>query len=60
MRIVLQILSWIALGMTAVPSMLFLGGKMDLDRVKLWMIIATILWFIVTPLWMGREKQKTA
>lgn len=56
MRLVLQILSWTALAMTILPSMLFLGGKMELDAVKTAMVIATVLWFVVTPLWMGREQ----
>ncbi len=60
MRLVLQILSWIALALTVVPSMLFLGGKMELGAMKTTMTVATILWFVVTPMWMGREKQESA
>ncbi len=57
MRLVLQILSWIALALTIVPSVLFLSDKMELDTMKHTMTIATVLWFVVTPFWMGREKK---
>jgi hypothetical protein len=32
---------------------------MELDRVKLWMMIATVVWFIFASLWMwnGDEQQ---
>ncbi|QEG33938.1 hypothetical protein Pr1d_12090 [Bythopirellula goksoeyrii] len=54
MRILLQVLSVIALLSVILPSILFLAGQMDLDKTKLFMLIATIVWFVVTPLWMGR------
>jgi len=56
MRRVLQTLSWIALAATVLPSVLLLIGRMDLDDVKPAMLIATRVWFVATPLWMGREK----
>jgi len=55
MRRALQIASWLALAATVVPSVLFLSGKMELDAVKWTMLIATIVWFVVTPMWMGRK-----
>lgn len=57
MRIALQIVSYIALALTIIPSVLFLKGAMDLERVKMVMLIMTLVWFAVTPLWMGREKK---
>jgi hypothetical protein len=60
LRRLFQIISWIAFGLTMLPSILFFAGKMDLDRVKLWMLIATVAWFAATPLWMGREKSGAA
>ena len=56
MRRVLQALSWIALAATVLPSVLLLTGRMELDDVKSAMLVATIVWFVATPLWMGREK----
>ena len=56
MKTLTQIISWLALAATIVPPVLYLGGGMELDRVKVWMLIATIVWFVTVPLWMGREK----
>ncbi len=56
MRPILQIISWLALAATILPSILFLAGRIDLDQSKLWLLAATIVWFIATPLWMGRAK----
>ena len=55
-RRLLQIVSWIALAGTILPSVLFLAGRITLDESKWWLLAATIVWFVVTPLWMGREK----
>ena len=50
------VLSWLCLVMLMAPSVLFLAGKLSsLDQVKRIMLTATILWFIVTPLWMWEE-----
>jgi len=50
MKIILQVISWLALGATIVPSMIYLGGAMDLEQVKLIMLAATIVWFLAVPL----------
>jgi hypothetical protein len=60
MRRLLQGISWLACLLTIVPSFLFLVNRMGLEHVKLWMLGATIVWFVVTPLWMGREHGKLA
>ena len=53
-----QIISWLSLVVLILPSVLFLTGTCDsLDRVKWTMLLATIGWFISTPLWMWNEKQ---
>ena len=54
MRTLYQSLSWLALAATVLPSVLFLGGKLDLDQTKMSMLVATVAWFVVTPMWMGR------
>ena len=54
MRIVFQILSWLALAGTLLPSVMFLGGVLELDKVKTVMLVATMVWFVCTPVWMGR------
>jgi hypothetical protein len=55
-RILLQTVSGIALAGTILPSMLYLAGRMDLGSSKWWLLAATIVWFVATPLWMGRPK----
>lgn len=56
MRLFLQGVSLLALAFAVVPSVLFLGGSVELDEAKSLMLISTIVWFVVTPLWMsGKE-----
>lgn len=56
MRTVLPIISWVSLAATILPSVLFVAGQITLDQSKLAMLAATIVWFVATPLWMGRPK----
>lgn len=57
MRIILQIISMIALAMAIIPSVVYFSGSMELERVKTLMLVATVVWFAVTPFWMGRKKE---
>ena len=57
MRIILQLISGFALVSTVLPSVFFMVGRIELDQVKWFMLLATIVWFVVTPLWMGRVKE---
>jgi len=57
MRKLLQLLSVVALIATLVPAVLFMNDTIDLDKVKTLMTIATFVWFIATPFWMGREQK---
>ncbi len=50
-----KIVSLVALAATIVPCLLYFGGMMSHDAVKLAALIGTIVWFIATPLWMSRE-----
>ena len=50
-----QIVSWLYLVVLILPAVLFLVGKLpSLDQVKLIMLIATVAWFVSTPLWMWK------
>lgn len=55
LRIIFQIISWAALAGIIVPPCLFAADVLDLDAVKRHMLVATIVWFVFTPLWMGRK-----
>ena len=37
------------------PSILYLMAVIDLNMCKWLMLMATVVWFVATPLWMGRE-----
>lgn len=54
MKPVAQFASAAALIGTILPAVLFITGRLDLDQVKAWMLTATVVWFVVTPLWMER------
>ncbi len=50
-----QIASLVALAATIVPSLLYFTGTLEHDAVKWTALAGTAVWFIATPLWMGRE-----
>ena len=47
--------SVIALAGTLLPAVFFMAGRMELDAVKLWMLVATVVWFVATPVWMNER-----
>ena len=47
--------SVIALAGTILPAALFMTGRIDLDAVKLWMLVATAVWFVATPVWLKQQ-----
>lgn len=60
MRLILQIVSWVALAGTILPSVLYLADRVTLAQSQNWLLAATIAWFIATPLWMGRKPEEVA
>jgi len=57
MRRTLQTISWLAIVGTILPSFLYLLDLVSLSAVKWTMLVATVVWFAVTPWWMGRSHQ---
>ena len=57
MRTSAQIISWLALIGTLVPSIAYLAGNITLDAVKVWMIVCTAIWFVTVPVWMDRAEK---
>jgi len=55
MRTILQFISLLALIALTLPSVNFLAGKFELDRVKWLMLIATIVWFVTAAGWMWKD-----
>ena len=59
MKTLLQLLSALALAGTIVPPLLFFGDLLPLDHMKVWMTVATLVWFAATPWWMlGADAEK--
>jgi hypothetical protein len=56
MRLLLQIVSWLALTATALAPVLYAAGQIALPPTKVAMLLATIVWFATVPFWMGRPK----
>ena len=50
MTMAARVLSWLALAGTIVPPVLFLYDCVSLDQTKLWMLIATVVWFAAAQL----------
>jgi hypothetical protein len=55
MKRLAQILSVVALIGTLIPPCLFFADKLGLPAMQQWLFGATVLWFIVTPLWMEHK-----
>lgn len=55
MRRIAQLISWLALVATIGPPVMYLAGSLDLPTVKTTMLMATLVWFIATPVWMDRR-----
>jgi hypothetical protein len=57
MRYLGIIISMLALVATVLPSVLFLMGNISMDSMKWVMIVATVVWFVVTPFWMNKPRK---
>lgn len=60
LRRALQTVSWLAWIGTLVPAVLFFRDQLSLEQLKSWMLALAVVWFVVTPLWMGRELKQSA
>lgn len=47
-----QVLSAVALVATLAPAGLFFADHLSLAAMQQWLLGATVLWFLATPLWM--------
>lgn len=55
MRPILQVVSLVALIALTLPAVFFLAGRMELDKVKWLMLLATIVWFVAATSWMWKD-----
>ena len=58
MKIILQIISILALIFTVIPAIFYLTGSMELDQTKWILLISTLVWFICAPLWSKIKKEQ--
>ncbi len=58
MNYLLKIISFLGLGLTIIPSILVLIGKMDIDLNKNIMILGAVLWFATVPFWINKNKEE--
>ena len=56
MKALARIVSAVALIGTIGPSVLFLTGRIELNAVHIWMLVATLAWFASVPFWMNEEQ----
>lgn len=57
MKLVLKIISYTGLGLTIIPSILFLMDKIELSQLKLYMFIGVFVWFGSAVFWVGKGKK---
>ena len=57
MKKIMETISYLSLVILVAAPILFYAEKIDLDRNKLLMTIATVIWFASALCWMGREKE---
>jgi hypothetical protein len=51
-----KLVSLIALVVTVAPSLLYFSGMISIESMKWIALAGTIVWFVSTPTWMGRDK----
>ena len=59
MKLNLKIISLVSLLAIVASGVLFFRGAVSQEVMKAIALIATIAWFIATPMWMGREQSNS-
>ncbi len=57
MKRLLEVVSYLALILVVAAPVMFYAGRWDLEQNKLWMLVATIVWFATASLWIGTRKK---
>lgn len=58
MKKVLEIISYLSLVFLVAAPVLYYMDKITLEQNKLWMLVATIVWFATASFWIGTKKEK--
>ena len=60
MKIVLKVISYLALAMVVLAPALFYAERISLEQNKVLLLAATIVWFATSPFWMlARRSSET-
>lgn len=55
-KLLLKVISFAGLILTIAPSFFVFNNNISLGLGKTLMLVGTIVWFIIAPLWMNRRK----
>ena len=55
MKKILMGVSFLVLALMLVSALLCAGNRISADLNRLFLLIGTVAWFVVTPFWMKRE-----
>ncbi len=56
MKNLMKGISYIGLGLTAIPCFFVLTGKIDIDFYKQLMLIGTVIWMLTAPFWIFEKE----
>ena len=56
MLLIAKVISWMSLVAVMAPAILFMAGHMELEQVKLIMLVSTITWFAAAAISMREKK----
>ena len=57
MKTILKLISFSGLTLTIAPPIIYFFGGMEMDSMKLWMLIGMIAWMGSAPFWVNKKKQ---
>jgi hypothetical protein len=60
MKKILEIISYLSLILIVAAPILYYMGKLTLEQNKLWMLVATIIWFGTASFWIGTKKEHSS
>ena len=55
MRVCLKSVSFLALGIMLASTLLCVADKVGTDTNRLFILAGTLVWFVVTPMWMKKN-----
>ena len=56
MNLLLKLLSYIGLGLTIIPAIVYFNGGLDTEQYKLMATVGMVLWFVTAPFWINKSK----